>query len=719
MREEEQDVRGLTTPNEEVQNGQRPSRQEAGFDRGTLDLPASSPSTQERISIEELAKVLGLAISGTNTLVQRNRAKLDILKVRQPVGGYKNFISIASLRQAGLLKYGFIEKTEGNALRASKIIRELKVKGYNDLDENDRYFMEQIDPLASRLSKSELLSMFIEYFGHSNQWYRNEHPEEDGRKHRPGKWDLLTRTQQEYALKLFLDKRNRSIFVEKATNDPDLCIRGERAGEIISQRSWYRIAAKLEKQYPFETTIARKGFKAAAQMTEPLRRNLAKLELLEMVVADTTPSDRPAIWIDGTIVRVAITFFVDMASRMIVGRAIGLHDNSLTIKTGLFDCLVHFGKMKILYMDNGKPYKAYRIVGKGEWENDSIRMVGRRDIEDDINKFSTGVLSGLGIRSMKALPFNPRPKIVERVFKDLGAWMKNFDDYLGNNYWNRPEGITQVINEYRKLARENPNALIGEFINKKTGKKIRLITVEELAFQIDEFIERHNSNPSAAEGLGGLSPIEYWTKKAEKHPPEKIETVKLAWNFLEGPAEPKTIYKNSMHLYFKKGVWYRSDDFYKYAGEQVMIRYNPLDCIWVEIPGEPRFEFVPRELYVFSSKGVMIGMAHPIERLEAHDDPRAPEFLAKVREPLKAAREHIKMLNEQFPRGNPNIVNTGSPSMEEMEAQQKKIAKRKEDEERPLRHRTRRDVLKENGLTDEEIAEFERTGKLPPDLEGW
>lgn len=652
-------------------------------------------SEMKEISIKYLARIWNVPFNTAKQRILRHSNLLEIRLSGKENGGSRRMISIESLRSSGLLRHGYVENSEGNRLLASSIIR----KSFDRLSQSEEELLIKIDPLWQQSTQTKVIEAFCSLFGVSRAWLYRDHSA-DRHLEKSDTWNEMGAGQKEVVVKIFTSHRNRRVFIEDCMSRENL--------PVVSERTWYRIAQKLSRDYQDELLLMRKGQVALRQATEPILRDRTHLKPLEVIVGDSTPSDLPAIWINGEVVRPAITFWVDMRTDMIVGRAIGLYDNSLTIKTALFDCLIHYGVPSICYMDNGKPFKAARIVGH-KYEEMDVRISWADDVESDLRKFETkGVLPALGIRRLHAIRKNPRAKTVERVFGrgGLSDWMKNYSDYLGNNYWNRPEGVQQAIVEHRKARKHGAKG--GILINKKTGEVIQIRTIEELAWILDRFIEWHNNRTSEGFGMDGKSPLEIYQALTQKDPPKKIDALKLAWSFLEGPDRPKHISRTTGHILFKKDIFYRADKFWNHRGEDVLLKYNPLDRKWWHRADGNQHEYVPREIYVYDIKGIFIDIAHMVERAMPIDDPNIADRLAMTQRTYHEAVESVKELraNGNTPlnplsRGDlATVVNVNTMTEEILKAEEKR---RELNRQKGPRRLTHEQLMKENCTTEEEI----------------
>lgn len=583
-------------------------------------------STMQFISIEDLAQTLRVTIWAIHKTIKRHG--LDVHRLRKDGGGFKLMISIESLKEAGLLTHGFIERSEGNKLLASSIVR----KGFDRLTDTELNLLERVDPLWKQSSQSKIIQAFSSLLGVSRAWLYRDHTT-DGRSDRGSAWGLMGAKQRERVLKLFIQYRNRRSFVTECIREDDL--------PRLSDRTWYRIGAMLAKDYHDELTLIRKGPIALRQETEPVLRDKTYLKPLQVIVGDYWRVDRVVKWVDGDLVRPSLSVWVDQRTNMIVGVALAKNPNALGVKTSLLYVFLRFGIPEIAYMDNGKEYKAHRVAGTSV-EVINIHADWMSDIDSDLKKFEVkGFLPSMRIRDLRAIVKNPRAKIVERIFGRGGFsdWAKEFSDWIGGKYWERPEQVQKAIVDFRVQRREHSAKLYHDAI---TGEAIPFTTIEGLSAEIYGFIQFHNNRQSKGFGMDGKSPAELFAELSKEHTPRKASTYQIAFSFLEGKDKPKKIRKNGL-IEFKRDFFYRADRLWNHRLEQVYALYNPVDGFWWTRADGKQSEFLPNSLLVYDMNGVFIDEATFKERVHPTEADVKP-LMQVTQRTVKEARDTLRGL---------------------------------------------------------------------------
>ena len=289
------------------------------------------------------------------------------------------------------------------------------------------------------------------------------------------------------------------------------------------------------------------------------RRDLTRLKVMELVVADTHTFDcfvevrspngaRRAV-------KPCLVGFMDMRSRALVGWSICEIPNSQVIK----ETLIHMvmpkrnkanpfeGVPRVLLIDNGKDYTAECLTGRS------------RKVRVSIDSDTEGFYSEVGIeRDMRSLPYQ--------------AWTKGqIERFFGGVC----EDFTKSINSYT-------GTLTGSLTSAKVKKNIKamfekgqLMSIEDFASSFEYWILDVYSKRNH-KGLAGeqwKTPIEVY-QNAERYykPAPPIE-------YLERMAmvkEHKKVYATGIKLL---GCDYMCEELFPYinSSKGVTVRYNPHD----------------------------------------------------------------------------------------------------------------------------------------------
>lgn len=585
--------------------------------------------TDKSISLQELVKITEKDAIATRVALYRH-AEIERSHVVTPHGRELR-ISVASLLEHGWIKpeqLAFLKRehqgattvNEGRALVISSIVR----KQYENLTKSETELLSSLCPEWPVMRNGQILRALMHATGKSRSWLRRDHTT-DLRKQKEDALSKLEPEAREEVIASYLQHRTRKAFVQSCLDNQIL--------PQLSPRTWYRIATQLERDCRDELVLVRSGPVALRQQSEPIRRDKTYLSVLEVVVGDYWRVDRIVKWLDGELARPALSLWVDFRSNLIVGAALAKNPNSLGVKMSLMDVFLNFGIPQYAYIDNGKEYKAHRVSGT-MIEEVNVRSGWMDEIDSDVKKFEyKGILPSLGIRDINAIARNPRAKVIERVFGRGGFtdWAKEFGDWIGARYWEMPEVAKKAIARYRSRK---------EYVDRATGETFRFCDLYELSAGIRAFIEYHNSRKSQGFGMDGKSPIEVYTELSRSHPARRANVYELAFAFMEGTV--KKIYMNGQ-IQFKRDMFYRGDNLWAHRGEQVHIRFNPVDGFWWSRADGAQHEFLPKKLLVFDMEGAYIGEAEMVERVHP-TQADVKTLLEKTQRTVKVAKESIKGL---------------------------------------------------------------------------
>ena len=152
----------------------------------------------------------------------------------------------------------------------------------------------------------------------------------------------------------------------------------------------------------------------------------------------------------------------------------------------------------------GMPHIGFKQEN-GPWRNNMMdgceKLAHWRTL--DIPIFETG-LREMGICIRRAIPGNPRSKIIERVFSALHSRMKCHPGYLGNNErMDRREGVLDFLARV-KGGKEHP------------GNELMSVS-EFIKLMGEEFMEFAN-DPQNGDRLPGVTPLEAFQGGIDGHP---------------------------------------------------------------------------------------------------------------------------------------------------------------------------------------------------------
>ncbi len=583
----------------------------------------------ETINLHQIAKLLGEDYEAVKKQFQRKK----IAGVRRTnEKGKPKYFTVASLLEHGWIKpeqlsalctspLPAVAVNEGMQLMAASIVH----KRYENLTESETSLLDSICPQWMTMRPGGILTALAHATHKSRSWLRRDHSI-DKRKEKQKAVSKLNEEQRRIAQQNMLLCRRQKSFIEK-------CMADERLPEF-SERSWRRVHNQLELMMTNEMAVVREGPEKMRSRLAPIQRDKTWLKPLEVIVGDFWRVDFVVKWIDGELVRPSLAVWVDWRTDMIVGVALTKHPNSLGVKTSLLHCFIHFGIPQYVYIDNGKEYLAHRIVGtKIESQNVKLDL---SDLENDLKIFETkGILPALSINNKRALRRNPTGKIIERRFGRGGFtdWAKEFSNWSGANYWQKPEAVAVAERKFRKGSEK-------DYTDQKTGEIIHFMNLEELASVMSSFVERHNTRISNGFGMDGKQPISLWQDLIKLNPPRQASAKQIAYSFMEG--RPLKV-RSSGYIAFKKDFFFSSDTLLRMPGRPVHIRWNPIDGSWWNRKDGNQPEFLPNEIYVYDEDATYLTTATLVPR----GDPLHGDVSLLMKHKMgviKEAEENVKAL---------------------------------------------------------------------------
>jgi len=244
------------------------------------------------------------------------------------------------------------------------------------------------------------------------------------------------------------------------------------------------IQRKVQRELPpFHANYFRLGQRQWHRKYGPkLRRDYTKMRSNEWWVGDFKKADvfcRKSD-ADPTIIRPLISAFLDMRSRMNVGRCVCLSENSDTVLIAFRKGVEQYGSPHHAILDNGKPYRSRGVSG-GRPSGGPIRQAEARFDED----YMRSVFGGLNVAVHFSIPFNPDSKPIERWFRTLDLqFAATYESYCGGEK-------DDLFRHAAKFAKQHPD---------------RCPTVAEFAASLDRWAETYHAIPHRGYEMNNLSP---------------------------------------------------------------------------------------------------------------------------------------------------------------------------------------------------------------------
>lgn len=205
------------------------------------------------------------------------------------------------------------------------------------------------------------------------------------------------------------------------------------------------------------------------------------------------------------VVRPWLTAILDVATRVVVGwHVAGNGGNSDTVLSALYRAFTRWGVPTAVKIDNGKDFDSKVVTGTTKAERRALEQALGPDWQDTLRREHDkveipddgwfGLLPELGCRVVRALPFNPQSKSVERLFKTLDLQFDKFEPtFCGTGVGDKPEDLKELLAD----SAEAP-------------------LLDDLAKRFGLWVDRYHQAAHRGQGMGGLSPQQKWKSSPDR-----------------------------------------------------------------------------------------------------------------------------------------------------------------------------------------------------------
>lgn len=253
--------------------------------------------------------------------------------------------------------------------------------------------------------------------------------------------------------------------------------------------------------------------------------------------------------------------------------------NTDHILNALYKSIHQYGIPKMLYIDNGKDYRAKHFTGK--------RYIHRLDASEHRVK---SLVQGLNIEVTFSLPYNPQSKSIERDFKIFKDWYdRRLPGYRGGNHVERPE----------KLADEIASGAILDF---------------EAYYELHDYFILNVLNKFASMGkvLRGRSRDEAWNEEFSGLPKISADALKLfCMRTGNGRRIGRNGYYDSQLEHFYWAEWMDG-----MKGKTVYMRRDPAKYQEAWVFSESSHEFLGKAFLTMRTPGIV---TNDIERRQLEE----------------------------------------------------------------------------------------------------
>lgn len=378
-------------------------------------------------------------------------------------------------------------------------------------------------------------------------------------------------------------------------------------GALPSLSTFKRRLGRLDRDVK---VLAREGKEALRRTRPPLRRDTSHLEALEIVNADGHKFDVMVRFKDGTTGRPILVGWQDVASRKIIGYAIGKTEDAELVRRSLGMAVEKYGLPKKAHMDNGRAFASKTNTGGAKTR---FRFTVKPEE-------ALGVLPRLGITPMWAQPYNGQAKLIERAWRDFAQSISKRPEFEGAYTGNSPD-------------------------NKPTNYGSKVVPWDVFETVVADGIAEHNARRGRKGGdCKGRSFDEAFAEKYARTIPNKASAAQLRMLLLASKEVKAN--EHGVHL-FGNGYW--SEAISCVAGERVVVRYDPRD--------------LHGSVHVYRLGNEYVGQAECLRRFGFDDVEKASSHARDQRQHQKATNEKLR-LERAIEAGRPDPWNQQLPRRE-------------------------------------------------------
>jgi len=257
-----------------------------------------------------------------------------------------------------------------------------------------------------------------------------------------------------------------------------------------------------------------------------------------------------------------ITAWMDMRSRMIVGRTISAGPNQTTILTAMRRGIDRCGPPDSVKIDNGKDYDSEAWTGTTKMRR---RAAAKGCIDEQL---VTGIYAMMDIVVSFAQPYHPQAKPIERWFDTLDCqFTKTIPTYCGKDSDRKPEYLADML--------KSDKAIAGAY------------DMAEFTELVDRYIEVYNNTAHTGAGMEGRSPAQVMVTRQSRRVLKTgvVDLLMQVWS------KELVIGKNGIRF---RGLWYGQycHEILWNQGKKVRASYNPDDVSKLSVYDATNLQFI-------------------------------------------------------------------------------------------------------------------------------
>ncbi|MCK4624418.1 MAG: DDE-type integrase/transposase/recombinase [Phycisphaerae bacterium] len=200
----------------------------------------------------------------------------------------------------------------------------------------------------------------------------------------------------------------------------------------------------------------------------------------------------------GKTIRPWLTGIMDAATRVLVGWHVGPAPHTDAILASIRNAFEGWGVPRRVKIDNGKDYDSKVLTGttkaelrklKRELGKDWKNIIRREQAKTGLNPCEWfGVLPAFGCKIIRAIPYQPQSKLIERYFLTVSdQFTRSLATFCDTSPERKPEALPEVLEDIAAIP-----------------------ALEDLATDFAAWLEEYHHAAHRGDGMNGRSPLAAW-----------------------------------------------------------------------------------------------------------------------------------------------------------------------------------------------------------------